>query len=519
MSQLATDPQVNGNGADAAAAPLRADTLADSVLILLILTVVQRGIGFFRSIVVCRWLGAEQLGEWDMAFGFLGLAAPLAVLGLPGSFGRYVEHYRQRGQLKTFLGRTGICTLLGSLAALAILLAANDWFANLVFGSREFTQLMLVLSFVLCAVIVHNSLTSLFAALRMYRVVSLLQFANTIVFAIVSLGLLQFWRTEAMSVVLAYGLACAVTGPLSLLWLRRAWQGMPAVTERLPQSTMWARLLPFAVWVWITNWLANTFDVADRYMIVHYSGLDPDAALMQVGQYHSSRIVPVLLVGVAELMANLLTPHLTQDWEAGRHADVSHRLNLFLKMFGLGLVCVSICVLFASPLLFGVAFEGKYAGGLHVLPWTLAYCSWSAMIVLAQNYLWCAEKARFATIALAIALAVNVSINLLLLPVLGLLGAVLGTAAANAVALTLVFCANRWHGMRVEPGTMIIAALPALLWLGPWVTLAVTVGVVIVGIFDRRIFSLDERQRVLDVCTHYATRAKAAFRRRQAAAS
>jgi O-antigen/teichoic acid export membrane protein len=498
-------------------ARLRADTLADSVLILLVLTIVQRGIGFFRSIVVCRWLEPEQLGEWDMAFGFLNLAAPLAVLGLPGSFGRYVEHYRQKGQLKTFLRRTGICTFIGAVAALAVLLSANGWFSALVFGSRDFEDLMFVLSLVLATVIAHNTCTSLFTALRMYRVVSILQFINTMSFAAVSLGLLYYWRTDAMSVVAAYGISCLITAVLSALWLSGGWKGIPVNPMiRLPYSAMWAKLLPFAVWVWITNWLANTFDVADRYMIVHYSGLSAPEALMQVGQYHSSRVVPVLLVGVAELLANLLTPHLTQDWEAGHRHEVSHRLNLFLKMFGLGLVGASVAVMFAAPLLFGVAFEGKFAGGLHVLPWTLTYCCFSATLVMAQNYLWCAEKARFASIALAVALVVNVTINYLLLPVLGLLGAVLGTAAANAVALALVFVANRLHGMRVERGTVLIAALPAVFWLGPWVTLAATAVVIVAGLVDSRIFSHEDRKRMFEIGNHYVSRIRSYFRREHA---
>ena len=243
------------------------------MLILLVLTVVQRGIGFFRSILVCRWLEPEALGQWDMAFGFLGLAAPLAVLGLPGSFGRYVERYRQRGQLKTFLRRTGLATLLGALVVLALALSSVGWFSELVFGSRDFQDLMLVLSLVLAAVIAHNTCTSLFTALRMYRVVSLLQFVNTVAFAVLSLGLLYFWRNDAMSVVSAYGIACVLSAAGSALWLSRAWHGIPVSEEPLPRRDMWARLLPFAVWVWVTNWLANTFDVADRYMIVHYSGL------------------------------------------------------------------------------------------------------------------------------------------------------------------------------------------------------------------------------------------------------
>ena len=61
----------------------RGDTLAQSVVALLVLAVAQRVIGFGRSVLVCRWLTPAELGEWDLANRFFVLAAPLVVLGLP----------------------------------------------------------------------------------------------------------------------------------------------------------------------------------------------------------------------------------------------------------------------------------------------------------------------------------------------------------------------------------------------------------------------------------------------------
>src|SRR4029078_4578573 len=90
---------------------LRPDTLAASVTILLVANIIQRSIGFGRGILFCRWLAPEELGTWDMGYRFLLLAAPVVVLGLPGSFGRYLERYRQRGQLRTFLRRATIWTV------------------------------------------------------------------------------------------------------------------------------------------------------------------------------------------------------------------------------------------------------------------------------------------------------------------------------------------------------------------------------------------------------------------------
>ena len=71
-------------------AAARTDTLAQSVVLMLALIVAQRLIGFVRTVLFCRWLDPVELGEWDMALAFFSLAAPLAVLGVSGSFGRYV---------------------------------------------------------------------------------------------------------------------------------------------------------------------------------------------------------------------------------------------------------------------------------------------------------------------------------------------------------------------------------------------------------------------------------------------
>ena len=116
---------------------LHGDSLAASVLLVLAMTVIQRLLGFGRGILVCRWLNAEQLGTWDVTFGFLQLAAPLAVLGLPGSFGRYVEYYRQRGHLRTFLTRTAILSAAMALIVSLTIASARESFSWLIFGRTD----------------------------------------------------------------------------------------------------------------------------------------------------------------------------------------------------------------------------------------------------------------------------------------------------------------------------------------------------------------------------------------------
>jgi len=492
-------------------APLtEANTVMDSVLILLSLTVLQRLVGFVRGVLFCRWLSPEELGRWDMAFGFLMMAAPLAVLGLPGSFGRYVEHYRQRGQLRTFLVRTTGSTLLLAITAVTLLVALPERFSWLIFGASGRVELALLLAPALAAWIVSNYLTSLFVALRNYRVVSWLQFSSSLGFAALGVIFILVGQAGASAVVLAFTAATMLSCLLTWPWLRRTWQTLPPVDEAPTQRAFWSRLIPFAIWIWTTNLLWHLFENTDRYMLIHYSGLAEDAALEMVGQYHSARVVPLLLVGITDLFATMITPHLSHDWEAGRRDEVGRRLNLILKIVGLALLAAAALVLLVSPLLFNWAYEGKFAAGHAVLPWVLIYCIWFGLSAVAHNYLWCAERAGLGALSLLCGLVTNVLLNLLLLPRYGLLGAVLAAASSKLLSLVLVYFFTRQCGMRISVGAWLVVLAPLVLSLGVWPAIAAVAVIGLGAVGGERLFNLEEKEQLALLCRPYVQRARRA---------
>ena len=347
----------------ASAAPVKTDTLVDSVLILLALNVVQRLVGFVRAVLFCRWLSAEQLGLWDMAFSFLVLAAPLSVLAIPGAFGRYVEHYRQRGQLRAFLRRTILACGGLAIVAVVVVMLTRRWLSVVVFGSEAQSEMIAWAAGSLVVVIAYNLLVELFTALRNVRFASMMQFVNSVAFAVLGIGLLLGWQRSAESVLISYGGSCLIAAVPAGFVLRRVWRSTPPADQPLPQRVLWARMAPFAAWVLLGSILINLFGVIDRYMILHFSQMSADEALDAVGNYYAARVVPLLLVSVATMLATIIIPHLSHDWEAGRRDLVVARLRLFTKLFGFALFATATAVLLFSPLLFNVGFHGKYPRG------------------------------------------------------------------------------------------------------------------------------------------------------------
>ena len=163
-----------------------------------------------------------------MVYSFLMLAAPLAVLGVPGSFGRYAEHYRQRGHLRTFLHRAAVWTAVCTLAARradrgvrARVVAADLRRPRLRRPDPRHRPLPRHRSS--CTTRSPRCST----ALRLYRIVSAMNFAQSMLFAGISLGLM--WRrAEHDQHRLGYAVACLVASVGAFIW---AW---PALSHLEP---------------------------------------------------------------------------------------------------------------------------------------------------------------------------------------------------------------------------------------------------------------------------------------------
>ncbi len=445
---------------------IKTDSLVSGLSLLLAFSIGQRLIGFARNLLFCRWLEPTELGRWNLVFNLLILGAPLVVLGIPGSFGRYIEHYRQNGQLRCFLGRTTALSALLAVVGILSLSLSPRYAAWLFLGDAQLSNLLLIAMACLTTVVLFNFLVELFTSLRQLKIVSFMQIANSLLFAAFSLGLLLYWRRSAVSIVVGYGLACLITALASTPAIIRNWQGIQDEGPAPTHSSLWTRLLPFAWYIWLTDVVLNLFAAADRYMIVHFANMASEASAAMIGQYHSSLIIPSLLLSIACMIASVIMPYLSDDWEKGNRDSVTQNVNGALQAYGLLAFCASIAVLFFSPILFHWALQGRYTDGLSLLPWTLALSVWAGSLTISFNFLRCAERAGTGTFGPVVGLVINVGLNLLLLPRLGLLGAVLATAAANLITyfLGLYFCHR--SGFKTEPGTLWIAALPLTLPMG-----------------------------------------------------
>lgn len=480
---------------------LAADSFSRSVLLLGFLLVMQRGIGFLRSFYVCGTLSPAEVGQWDLAFNFLVIVAPLAVFGIPGSFGRYVPRYEQRGQQNKFLRQTLIACIGLTALASTLIWMFREQVAQYFFGSSEDQNLVTILSVGLPAVVLFNFATSWFTGKRFNRAVFRIQFSQTVFFAVLCFLFFQIHSVTAAAVVLAYLLSCLVGILLAASYAPQQatppGERLPSHTESDSRDAIWRKILPFAIWVWVSNALVNLFSVCGRLLLVNFHPQRDVDVQSLIGQYHTALLIPLLLVSVGEMAASMLIPYSSKDWESGNRQAVTERMNLMLKAIGLLCMTAAVAILLVAPLLFGGLWKDKFAVGESLLPMTLSYCSLIAMTFVAQTYFWCIEKTHYSSINLLLGLAVNVSLGLALIGRFGIEGVVAATLVAHIVVLTGIFVLCRRHGLKLDAGVFLVAAALLAISLGKGIALVSMIALLLVAVLTEAFLNRQQKQKVL----------------------
>lgn len=433
----------------------------------------QRAVGFLRNLLLCRLLNETELGLWAMASSFLIFAAPLAVLGLPGSFGRYVFHLQERGQLRAFLKQTLGASAVGVVLLTLVMLAAPTAFGSWIFGADVGVGPVAVLAIALLSVVIFNTLQELLIGLKQATAVSQMQLVSSLSFSVAGVGALWFGG-GFQSIIAVYAATMALGLWPGLLRLRR-FREMLRPTDPLEAGFFRRRVLPFAAAVWLTDLLMNAFELVDRYMLLHLSGEGGREAAAAVGQFHATRLLPVLFLSLAGVLAGMLLPYWSGDWEAGRRRAAVESFLRGVSVVVISFWALTLGVLMTSDVLYGWLLAGRYEVAEAALPLAMIHCLYAAVSLLALMFLRCQEANRYGTLVLAAALGVNIVANAWAVPLWGVAGAVVATLLSTLL-LNVMLLSRCLRRCDVPAAVWVVWAAPLATLVSPAVGLAAWFG-------------------------------------------
>ncbi len=111
-----------------------------------------------------------------------------------GTFGKLIESYRLRRQLRPFLLRIAAVSSVGVAFVSILLITAHQDSSSWIFGAEIGIGSMSVVVFALVSVVLFNTTTELLNGLRKSRVVSAMHTVNSLTFTAFSVAGLFLWR-------------------------------------------------------------------------------------------------------------------------------------------------------------------------------------------------------------------------------------------------------------------------------------------------------------------------------------
>ena len=375
--------------------------------------------------ILTKTLGADGYGIWSQIGATISLLAPFCTLGLSYAIIRFLCTQKD----KQIIGK-GLSSIFAITAVIAFIVSSlifiiSEPLAAAVFGGVDAAFYIKISSFLILLAAIDQLLISYFTAfqqMKRYSSFLILQTAGEVILI-------------AYLVLSGFGLSGAIISLLVVRFITTA-LGFSWVTSdvkfRTPDFSIVKSYLPYTLPLLptaICYWLIN---LGDRYVIGYFMGVDA------VGIYSASYGLGGLLVLFYAPLSSTLFPAMVHCYESDKIQELKTHLKYSLKFF----------LMFAIPSFFGLSVLSK---SLLVTLATSEFVEGAVVvsIVALATVLFCCgsinthvlnlfkETKKVGLIHIGSA-SINLVMNIILVPLMGIVGAAIATLVTYAVHLFVI---------------------------------------------------------------------------------
>ena len=401
--------------------------------------------GYLFKIYLARVLGAEALGIYALGMTVGGVLGLIAVLGLPDAAARYVAVYNGTGryaELKGFLWRAIAVLAVANATGAAVMLLIRGWVADRFYHTPALSKYMGAFA----VLMVLGSFTAFFGqSLAGFKDVArrtvISNFIGSPLNILFGVGLLMLGMGLS-----GYLLAQTASALITLLLLALAtWKLMPpgyrSMTGELP--ALQREAIRFSGSMFAVQALGYTFAQLDKIVLGYY--LDA----RRVGIYVVAASVTAFLQILLQSVNQIFSPTIA-DLHARGELNLLRRLYQTLTkwIFGFTLPLAVVVCVFSAPLM--QIFGSEFRSGWPILVigtlGQLINCAvGSAGLLLIMS----GHQDRLVRVQVKVVIG-NIILNLILIPVWGIIGAIVVSAATNA-AINLLYLRDVKAILRLTP--------------------------------------------------------------------
>lgn len=388
--------------------------------------------GFLLLPIVAKVLGAESYGIWAQISVLVALLSPLALMGLHMAFLRFLAAEEDEGVIREgFYSILFLVGFTGFAISLAVYLCADPLAAAFLGGGQP-AYFVRAGSFLILLTAVDLVATFYFRISRetgIYAALSLFNSFGRLALILVLLGLGFGLIGVIGGVFIVTLLEFLISLALIVRRIGFVFPGFTCIREYLRYS---APIAPNALIRWVT-------ESSDRFVIGFFLGATA------VGIYSAGYVIGGLVFQVMHPIQVILFPELSRLYDRREMDSVRLYLGISLKYFllvtipavaGLSVLAGPILDLFTTP---------EFAPGAAVIPFIALSGLLAGVYQIVINVTHLVKKNQFNLFIHVLAAVSNLALNLLLIPLIGIIGAAIATLISYAItAVVTVLFAFRY---------------------------------------------------------------------------
>lgn len=366
--------------------------------------------------LLTKTMGASAYGYWSQFQAFLQFGVPFFTLNLQQALIRFLPA-TEPSQRNEVLSSVGAAVLLCGILTGALIVVVREQIAVWFFGGR--TDIVILLAAVFTAAALNKLLYYYLRAERRIRLHSLVMvgerlFLLLLAGSMVWAGLDIFWvvASSPLSLVAFFGL-------LLVLVFR---------TRKLARPN-WSRVrkyAKFSVPLLLGGVGATLVEISDRYLIAYFKGMD--AVGLYTTAYGLGRGFKLVVMPFIFVVPQVISEY----WDEGAVEKVEHLLSRSFRYF---IIIFGLIAAIAGPvgeeLLALVSTRAIAAKGYVVLLLVAASYLFYAIWFFYSRWLYLTERSVIIGTMWIVGGTLNVVLNVMLIPLLGVVGAAVATLASQ----------------------------------------------------------------------------------------
>jgi len=374
--------------------------------------------------ILAKTLGAEAYGIWSQIQVTIALLMIVASLQLGLAMTRFLAGETDKSKISSgFFSILAVSSLISILLSILTFVFAEP-FAAAVFGSTEAASFVKLAAFLVLLTTIDDVIIGYFVAFR--------QMGKYLIFIITQttaeVALIAYLVLSGFGL---YGAIAALLAIRALLFTVGFFVVKPQIKFSAPSLPTIKRYLAFSsplVPAGLCLWI---YTLSDRYVIGYFLGAEA------VGIYSAAYSLGGVIGFVSSPLTIALLPAITYLYENNKIEDVKTHLKYALKFF----------LMFAIPAVFGLSILAKpllgtlttaeFTAGFLIVPIIALATALLSSNNIIMRVLLLYKRTRIVGLIYGAIAAMNVVMNIILVPVIGILGAAISTLATCALLLIL----------------------------------------------------------------------------------